>query len=260
MEHLLKIVACPLDIAWADREENLQAAADIVRRLPRDTDIVVLPELFSTGFITDQAMLTRLADGEDSHPSLDAVRRMAARANAAVCASWVWRDADGAFTNRCFFVEPGGDITYYDKQHLFSLSPEARIFTAGRRPTPVVRFRGWNITMAVCFDTRFPETLRNLPCRYDVLLIPANWPDARRYAWEHLLIARAIENQAYVVGANRSGRDDFGVYSENTTHILDYLGLDLAEPVAGAAPCMSAVLSYNALSDARRGFPVLADV
>ena len=93
-----------------------------------------------------------------------------------------------------------------------------------------------------------------------MLLIPANWPDARRYAWEHLLIARAIENQAYVVGANRSGRDDFGVYSENTTHILDYLGLDLAEPVAGAAPCMSAVLSYNALSDARRGFPVLADV
>ena len=259
MEHLLKIVTCPLDIAWADRDENLLNAADILRRLPRDTDIVVLPELFSTGFITDQAMLTRLADGDDSHPTLDGVRRMAAHANAAICASWVWRDAEGSFTNRCFFIEPGGDITFYDKQHLFSLSPETRIFTPGRRPTPVVRYRGWNITMAVCYDTRFPETLRNPPCRYDLLLIPANWPDARRYAWEHLLIARAIENQAYVVGANRSGRDDFGVYSPDTTHILDYLGIDLAEPLAAARPCLTAVLSYNALADARRGFPVLAE-
>lgn len=257
MEHLLKVAALPLDIAWSDRDENLYMAAEMARRLPRDVDVICLPELFSTGFIADLTMLTRLCDSASSHPSLDAVRRIAAETNAAVCASWVWCDADGAFTNRCFFVEPSGEYTCYDKQHLFALSPEARVYKAGSEPMPVVRFRSWDIAMAVCYDTRFPETMRNRPARYDLLIIPANWPDARRFAWEHLLIARAIENQAYVVGVNRCGKDDFGVYSPSTTHILDYLGMDTGECHNGCGGAVIASLSHSNLCDARRGFPVL---
>lgn len=256
MEHKLKVAALPLDIAWSDRDENLFVAANMARRLTRDVDVIVLPELFSTGFISDMAMLTRLSDNASSHPTLDAVCAIAVDANAAVCASWVWCDDNGAFTNRCFFVEPSGETTYYDKQHLFALSPEARIFTAGKQEIPVVRFRGWNIAMAVCYDIRFPETMRNFQAKYDLLIVPANWPDARRYAWEHLLIARAIENQAYVVGANRSGKDDFGVYSD-TTHILDYLGMNVGECATDGTGAVVALLSHSNLADARRGFPVL---
>ena len=258
MERTLKIVALPLDVAWADRDENLIAAETMMRHMGRGCDVFVLPELFTTGFVSDISVLTGMADSGTCHPVLDAVRHMAAAVNAAVCGSWAWRGDDGAFYNRCFFVEPDGEITCYDKQHLFALSAERRIYTPGTRPVPVVRFRGWNIAMAICYDVRFPECLRNFPARYDLLLVPANWPDARRYAWEHLLIARAIENQAYVVGANRSGHDDFGAYGE-TTHVYDYLGMDIGA-VCAEGPCagaVEAVLSLDALRDARKGFPVL---
>lgn len=256
MDHKLTVAAIPLDIAWVDRDENLYAAAALAHKVGRDADVIIFPELFSTGFITDTSMLTRLCDSANTHPTLDAVRTIAADNNCAVCASWVWCDNNRNFYNRCFFVEPNGEVSFYDKQHLFALSPEARIFTAGVQSIPVVRFRGWNIAMAVCYDTRFPETLRNKPEKYDILIIPANWPDARRYAWEHLLIARAIENQAFVVGANRSGKDDFGVYT-NTSHILDYLGMDISQSTNNPNGIITATLSHNSLDDARHGFPVL---
>ena len=263
MDNTLKVAAIPLDTAWCDRDENLFALQNAVRTLPKDIDVIVLPEMFNTGFLSDPTMLESLSDNSLSHPTLDAVRALAAKANAAICASWVWRADDGTYTNRCHFVEPNGETAIYDKKHLFALSSEGRVLTAGTRPAPVVRFRGWEITMAICYDIRFPEDMRNRPERYDLMLIPANWPDARSYAWRHLLIARAIENQAFVVGANRSGRDDFGTYT-NSTYILNHLGMSVATPLApttgdddaGNAILIS-TLSRTELAEARRGFPVL---
>ena len=257
MEKNLKIAALPLDIAWTDRDENLFAAANHIHSLPKDVDVIVLPELFTCGFVTDPALLAGLADSAGSHPSLDAMRKMARAANAAVCGTVPWCLEDGSFVNRCLFVEPDGETTVYDKHHLFTLGNEAKAFTAGAKEIPVVRFRGWNIAMAVCYDLRFPEWLRNRPARYDVLLVPANWPQARAYAWRQLLIARAIENQAYVVGANRSGKDDFGTY-DNLTYIFDYLGMPVEAVPVSEPMAIVATLSHTALDDARRFFPVLS--
>ena len=253
------MAAIALDTAWADRDENLYVASVLARRLPADTDLIVLPELFTTGFVTDPAVLTGIADSDSLHPGLDAMRKMAAELNAAVCGSIAWMLDDGKFVNRCLFVEPNGETTHYDKHHLFILGQEPETFKPGTAEPPVVRFRGWNICMVVCYDLRFPEWLRNRGARYDLLVIPANWPQARAYAWEHLLIARAIENQAFVIGANRSGTDDNGRY-DGLSHIYDYLGMPMDTDVRDDMPAVAAWLSHKALDDARRGFPVLQGV
>ena len=264
MDNILKIAVMPLDIAWADRDENLYIMTSMAHRVPRNTDVIVLPELFSTGMVTDRAMLTGIADSDSHHPSLDAMRAVAAQCNAAVCGSVAWMTDGGTFVNRCLFVEPNGETTVYDKRHLFVLGNETEIFSAGTAPAiPVVRFRGWDIAMAICFDLRFPEWLRyGADKRYDLLLMPANWPQARAYAWRQLLIARAIENQAFVVGANRSGRSDHGCF-DNQSYVFNYLGMPIAQPIPGARndgkpdSILVATLSHSDLDDARRGFPVL---
>lgn len=232
MDKNLKIAAVPLDIAWGDRDENLLTAGKLADKLPKDTDIAVFPELFATGFLHDANQMTALADNPVTHPSMDALRTISRRRNMAVCASLLYMPKPAVFVNRCVFIEPDGETTVYDKAHLFTLSREHRALCPGDRRPPVVRFRGWNISMAVCFDLRFPVWLRNTGLGYDVMLIPANWPVERQYAWQHLLIARAIENQAYMVGANRTGADDFGSYCTEPS-VYDATGLAVAPGADG---------------------------
>lgn len=217
----LTIAALPVDIVWGDRDENLQALARALSRMPAGIDVVVVPELFTTGFIHDNDSLSRLAETA-SGDTMATVHQLARQYNVAISGSFLC-NIGGHFYNRAFFIEPGGDETFYDKHHLFSLSPEATVYNAGVARSPIVRFRGWNISMIVCYDLRFPVWCRNVGSLYDVLLVPANWPHAREYAWRHLLIARAIENQAYVVGANRSGCDDYGNY-DDLAFIYDAMG------------------------------------
>lgn len=214
MPHTLKVAAVALDIVHADRQKNLHTAVAMSGHLIGRPDVIVFPELFSTGLVKDPQQLRALADNVDEHPSLDTLRSIAAARNAAVCASVLWHDKSAdTVSNRCMFVEPDGEMMTYDKRHLFCLSPESTLLVAGTTRTPVIRFRACNFAMAVCYDLRFPGVLRNNGHRrYDVLLMPSNWPQSRQFAWQTLLMARAIENQAYVVGANRSGSDDFGSY------------------------------------------------
>lgn len=224
----LNIAVVPLDIAWADRDENLFNAASAIKWLPAKTDLVVLPELFSTGFVSDPVNLAKLADTPRHAPTLDAMKAWAAENNCAVCGSLLHSPDAMSYTNRCVFVEPSGDVTWYDKRHLFGQSLEATVLNHGNAPMPTVRFRGWSIAMCVCYDLRFPVWLRNTPVRYDLLLVPANWPATRSHAWQTLLAARAIENLAWVVGANRTGSDDFGQYG-NTSAIYDHLGTAVSQ-------------------------------
>jgi len=225
MNNNIKIAHLPLDIAWCDCEENLLAVADKLPSVHPDTDILVLPELFSTGFIQDEALLKQTARVA-SDMTLAALRLWSNRFNMAVAGSYLAYDG-GKCYNRGFFIEPSGEETFYDKRHLFCLSAENKVFTRGNRLPPVVRFRGWNISMVVCYDLRFPVWCRNDGQRYDVLLVPANWASARGYAWKHLLISRAIENQAIVVGANRSGQDDYGDYT-GMSFVFDPFGKQIA--------------------------------
>lgn len=251
----LKIVALPLDIVWADVDENLYSVEKILPEVDKDTDILVLPELFSTGFIATRDSLYQLAENFADSKTLKKLRLWAAKFNFAICGSLLVKKGD-EFFNRGFFIEPSGEETFYDKKHLFGQSTEASNFTAGKMPVPVVRFRGWNVAMAICYDLRFPVWLRNVDNRYDVMLLPANWPVKRDYAWKQLLIARAIENQSFVVGANRSGKDDGGEY-DGLTYIFDYLGRPIGE--VRDRGLVYAVCDHEKLNAFRDNFPVYKD-
>ncbi len=255
MTPTLKVSAIPLDIVLGDREANLAALEQAMATLPADNDIVVLPEFFSTGFISDRDRLAEVAE-TGTGPTMQFIAKLARHYNMAICGTFAARVAH-QFYNRGFFMEPSGEENFYDKRHLFGLSPEAKTFHAGDRPMPIVRFRGWNVALMICYDLRFPVWSRSRNNAYDVLLVPANWPQVRSYAWEHLLIARAIENQAYVIGCNRSGSDTHGVY-DKLTYAFDFLGQHIGHAVIGQ-PIVAATLSAEALQKMRNSFPVAND-
>ncbi len=225
----LNIAIIPLDPLPCNKEANLNAAADIIRTLRPGTDIAVLPELFSTGFFTDKTIVESSAEPIDGD-TVYALKELACSCNVAICGSFICNEAGNIF-NRGFFIEPDGRIHTYDKHHLFRMGGEPAVFAAGNEASPVIDYKGWKISLAICYDLRFPVWNRNAGLRYDALIIPANWPHSRLYAWKHLLIARAIENQAFVIGCNRSGRDDFGEYLFEDSFAFDHWGKDISERI-----------------------------
>lgn len=251
MNNTLRVAAVPLAVAAADKAANLAAAAEAIASLPAGTDIAVLPELFSTGLPDDEGELRRLAE-PNSGDTVRFLADLARRSGVALAGSFLASTA-GTLFNRAFFIEPGGDDTFYDKRHLFGNSPERRFLSPGHAGAmPVVRYRGWNVALAVCYDVRFPVWCRSRDYAYDLLLVPANWPAARAYAWEHLLIARAIENQACVVGANTPADAAGG-----PSYIFDALGRPAGQ--ATTSGIIAAELSRDALDKVRRAMPVAAD-
>lgn len=253
----IKVAAIPLDIVWADPERNRANAAALIDRLDADTDIAVLPELFTTAFMADTDAMKLVAETPDG-PTVSWARRLAAERDMAVAGSFLCVDGDRYF-NRGFFVKPDGSVTFYDKHHLFCLSPEAKVYTHGGDPVPAVSFRGWNVAMIICYDLRFPVWCRNRKHRYDLLLVSANWPHARGFAWTQLLSARAIENQVPVVGANRSGRDDYGDY-DGLSLIMDPMGRIVTSTTAeDSLKPITASFSHESLTRYRRQLPVGSD-
>lgn len=254
MSDILKVAVLQLDIASGDKTRNISEASRLIESLPEGYDIAVLPEMFTTGFICDPSQSALLAESVDG-ATMTAMRSLSARHKIAICGSFIARDGDAVY-NRAFFVEPSGDTYFYDKHHLFSFSGEDIAYRRGASHMPVFRFRGWNIAMAVCFDLRFPAWLRNHDGAYDLLIIMANWPDSRAYPWKQLLIARAIENQSYVIGCNRSGTDIYGEYA-GISIIIDAKGKILGEKPG--EPVISADLSKESLDSFRTKFPVLPE-
>lgn len=225
----LKICALPLDIVYADVENNLISAAHQLNQVEPDTDIAVLPELFTTSFIPDVKTIAEKAEENSGH-TVETLKRWAAYFGFAIAGSFLATDGNGHYYNRAFFVEPIGDITFIDKRHLFPLSTENTSYTPGTDYPPTIRFRGWNIRVVVCYDLRFPVWTRNTPDNlYDLLLVPSNWPVSREKPFKVLLCARAIENQIYTVGCNRTGTDKYGDYTTGMTSIFDNLGDDIRE-------------------------------
>lgn len=248
----LKVASIPLDIVWCNPEANLRKVEETVETLPDDTDIIVLPELFSTGFISDPEVIVEFSETTGGE-TLTRLRKLAKKKNAAVSGSMLVRDHSHCY-NRAFFIEPSGDEMFYDKRHLFSVSPESKVLTPGKERCPIIRFRGWNISMVICYDIRFPVWCRNVGFLYEVLLVPANWPLARDYAWKHLLIGRSIENQAYIVGCNRSGDDDYGTY-DNLSYIFDPMGKAVHQTDVSTG-VLTASLDHEYLESVRRRLPV----
>lgn len=242
----MKVAAMPLDIRPGDPEANLRMAQIMIEALPPDVDILVLPELFTTGFVPDAAKCSVMAEPNDG-PTMQLMRSLAASHGMAIAGTFLACTGHELF-NRAFFVEPGGEAMFYDKRHLFMLSDEPKLITPGAKLPPTYRYRGWNVSIIVCYDLRFPAWCRNAGLRYDLLLVPANWPKRRRHAWKTLLEARAIENQAYVVGANRGGAD-----FESETYMIDYMGkiMNADQPAT-----IFATFKKSTLDQFRRAFPV----
>ncbi len=249
----MKICVIPLDIAYADVENNLISAAHQLNQVEPDTDIAVLPELFTTAFIPDEKTISEKAETINGH-TVATLKRWAQYFGFAIAGSFLATDGNGHYFNKAFFVEPMGDISFSDKRHLFPLSTENKTYTPSSTLPPTIRYRGWNIKLIVCFDLRFPVWTRNRQeDLYDLLIVPSNWPVSRIKPYKLLLSARAIENQIYTVGANRTGTDKYGEYSIGMSSIFDNFGEDIRETRRNGH--IYAILDMAALKEGRERFP-----
>lgn len=249
----MKVCSIPLDIKYASPEDNILSAAKALHEVESDTDVVLLPELFTTAFVPDINTVATLAERNDGR-TVETLRRWAEFFGFAIAGSFLATDGGGRYYNRGFFVEPSGDVTFYDKRHLFPLSTEDKTYTPGREHAARVRFRGWEFMLVICFDVRFPVWTRNRPeSMYDVLLVPANWPHSRAGQFKILLAARAVENQVYVVASNRIGDDKFGQYNLGDSAIYDNLGTAIQETRRNGY--QYALLDRKALDEGRSRFP-----
>lgn len=245
----LKAALLPIDIAPFDSDINLEHVAGRIERLDADTGLAVLPEMFNSGFTPDIGLLDKIAQQSDR--ILTRLCAISDRRDMAICGSLVVKD-DGKLFNRGFIVTPDGKISFYDKRHLFSAGSESDIITAGEKQSPIIEFRSWKLKMAICYDIRFPVWNRSRSLDYDALIVPANWPHSRFYAWKHMLIARAIENQTYVLGCNREGKDHYGEYQRGDSLILDNWGKPAGKTCDDGTVCT--VLEADRLNAARNFF------
>lgn len=237
---------------WEDATANRAMFVSRLEALKGTTDLVVLPEMFTTGFSMRAGALAEPMDG----PTVRWMRSMAATLDAAIYGSAVITE-DGSTYNRGLFVEPDGRTTSYDKRHLFRFAGEDRHYTPGNARV-IVEWRGWRILLQVCYDLRFPVFSRQRG-DYDLALYVANWPEARRYPWDQLLIARAIENQTYVVGVNRVGMDGKGIHYSGGSTAIDPRGAVIARAADGREELVPITLSMAPLVEFREKFPAGLD-
>ncbi|PRH81349.1 amidohydrolase [Arenimonas caeni] len=244
------------DTRWHDPAGNRDYYAGLVAPLAGQTDLVLLPETFTSGFSNEALASAETMDG----PTVAWLREQAARLGAVVTGSVQVREGEGVY-NRMLWATPEGGLRWYDKRHLFRMAREHERYAAGRDAI-TVELAGWRIRPLVCYDLRFPVFIRNRfeagRFDYDLLLFVANWPAARRHAWRTLLRARAIENLAYVAGVNRVGTDGNGFAYSGDSAALDFLGMDLAD-LDDQAQVRTVVLSAEALAGHRERFPAQLD-
>lgn len=250
-DQILTLSLVQPDLVWEDVQANLEAFEQLFRDLPSATDLIVLPEMFSTGFSMQVDKFAEPMEG----PTVNWMKKQAATLNAVVAGSLMVARND-CFYNRFVFARSDGQIEYYDKRHLFSMGQENVFFTPGRKRS-VIEVKGFRILPQVCYDLRFPVFARNRN-DYDLYLNCANWPAPRNEVWECLLKARAIENQCYVAGVNRIGTDANGIRYSGNSQVLDARGKSIGE--AGTTKkLITTALSLSTLQKFREKFPVLPD-
>ncbi len=252
MIEIMKILLLQTDIRWLSPQDNRRRAEELIETSP-EVDLIVLPEMFTTGFAVEPEEAAEPADTE----TLAWMRSVAARNNAAVAGS-VAVVEDGKYYNRLYFVKPDGSFVKYDKRHLFTFAGEDKRYTAGTERV-VVEWRGWRILLQVCYDLRFPVFARNRgEGGYDMILYPASWPTVRSHPWNTLIRARAIENLCYVAGVNRTGTDPYASYRGDTAFI-DFKGATVAEAAPDSEEAVICEADLEALRAFRAKFPALND-
>jgi omega-amidase len=245
------LVQCPLH--WEKSDENLH---DFTQRLsgiePGSTDLIVLPEMFTTGFTMNPSDVAEKMDGH----AVNWLKEKAKEKQCVLTGSIIIKENESYF-NRLIWMRPDGTFETYDKRHLFRMGEEHLVYTGGDKKL-IVTLKGWRIRPLICYDLRFPVWSRNRN-DYDCLIYMANWPEVRSYPWRQLLIARAIENQAYVVGVNRVGSDGLDIKHSGDSVVLTPKGMPISKTLANQDTIETVKLSYADLESFRNAFPAHLD-
>jgi predicted amidohydrolase len=252
----LRLTFVQADQIWEDKTANLKHYEELLKPVTA-TDLILLPEMFQTGFSMNTKLL---AEKMEDSPSISWLKQQAREKQAAFYTSLIIEEKGHCY-NRGVFVEPNGNITCYDKRNLFGMAEEPVHFTAGTKEV-IVDYLGWKINLQICYDLRFPENSRNgeidgTPL-YDLLLYVANWPERRIQHWSVLIPARAIENQCYVAGLNRVGTDNTGLSYNGQSKLINLFGEELSN-LSGTENVITYGISYLELKQSREKLPFLKD-
>jgi len=254
----LTVTTIQSNLIWEDKAANRAMLQQQIDSIPDKTEIVILPEMFTTGFSMQPERLAEKMDGETIE-----WMKMLSNKNSIVLTGSVMIEENGKFYNRLLWVLPNGQLGYYDKRHLFAYAEEDQHYSPGKKRL-IASVKGWKINLQVCYDLRFPVWARQSfdsdqdNAEYDVLIYVANWPERRSHAWKTLLCARAIENQCYVIGVNRVGDDGKNIHYSGNSLVIDPMGQVLYH-MAEEEDINTITLSKEKLEEARTKFPFLHD-
>lgn len=252
MEEILKIALIQSELHWENPEANLQMFTDKINSISDGVHLVILPEMFSTGFSMNPSRFSK-GQGEKT---LEWMKATAKKHDLAVTGSVIAKEGN-KFYNRLYFVFPDGNFQVYDKRHTFTLAGEDQVYAAGKQKL-VVEYLGWKICPLICYDLRFPVWIRNVE-DYEVCIFVANWPERRQEAWDALLKARAIENMAYCIGVNRVGKDGNDVRYNGHSMVYDGLGSALLPHPEETEKIIYANLEKQHIHKIRNSFKFLQD-
>ncbi len=252
MKNELRVVGIQADLVWENPAQNLAFFDEKIRNLPKETDLVVLPEMFTTGFTMKPKNVAEKMNGN----AVSWMIKIAQENDLAITGSLVIND-DNNYYNRLVFVHPSGKIETYDKRHSFTLAGEDKAYTSGNKKL-IIAYKDWKICPLICYDLRFPVWARNTE-NYNLLIFVANWPVKRIKAWNTLLKARAIENMSYVVGVNRTGTDANNYEYSGNSVIVDYLGDEISDVPKNKIDMIEATLDKNNQEKVRQKLGFLND-
>jgi predicted amidohydrolase len=248
----LKVSLLQVSLVWENPLENRKKFTRIINAIPTDSDLIVLPEMFTTGFSMKPELLAEKMEG----PSVNWMKETAKDQNAVITGSLIIAEK-GSFFNRLIWMRPDGTYSWYDKRHLFSLAGEQNHYTAGKEKL-ITELKGFRMCPLICYDLRFPVWSRNKD-EYDVAIYVANWPERRSFFWTQLLIARAIENQSFVIGVNRVGMDGNEIDHSGNSVALGPLGNNLCAIENGLEEVLQVTLDKAELKEVRNKFRFLED-
>lgn len=267
----LKVTLIQSDLRWHDPQANRDHFDQHIASISTDTDLIILPEMFSTGFTMSPVEVAESMNG----PTMEWLHTKATQLDAIITGSFAIKE-DGQYYNRLIWMKPDGNYETYDKRHLFAMAGEHEVYQAGKERL-IVDLNGWKVCPMICYDLRFPVWSRNTPIAggtpsgargaqsyadtpsYDLLIYIANWPITRAYHWKTLLRGRAIENQSYVIGVNRVGQDKNGYLYNGDSCIVDPVSEDLHWHQEKSEAVHTMTLSYGSLQTIRKKLPFLRD-
>ncbi len=260
----LKITIIQSNLHWENKEENLKQFSQKIAAITEAVDLIVLPEMFTTGFSMNPKKFAEPMNGN----TVNWMKEKAHENNCVITGSFICEEG-GKYFNRLVWMNADGTYSTYDKKHLFSMGDESNHYTAGKNKL-IVELKGWKICPMICYDLRFPVWSRNkievrrqkseVPSAvYDVLVYVANWPERRSHAWKALLLARAIENQCYVIGLNRVGEDGNKITHSGDSAVINAKGEIISKTKTNEESTETVTLNYTELAEFRKAFPVMLD-